>query len=104
MLHWHKEKPSYARAIDRFKTHMVSNQGTNVPNMPPVQHTGLTGISMPNLYNWGKTEFERTCTKWLLSAQRPKGAKYFANSEVSWGEKCFFDAWRMELQGEGKHA
>lgn len=74
MLFWRKQKPSYERAMDWFKEHMVADKGIIVHTKTPVPYPEVTGYYIPTLYNWGERELARTCTKWLLSIQLPDGA------------------------------
>jgi malonyl-CoA O-methyltransferase len=74
MLFWRKQKPSYERAMDWFKQHMVPDQGIIVHTKTPVPYPEVTGYFIPTLYNWDETELARTCTRWLLSIQLPDGA------------------------------
>ncbi len=74
MFFWQKKKPSYERAMDWFKQHMVAGQGIIVHTKEPVPYPEVTGYFIPTLYNWGEQELARTCTRWLLSIQLPGGA------------------------------
>lgn len=74
MLFRKKKKPSYERAMDWFKQHMVADKGIIVHTRQPVPYPEVTGYFIPTLYNWGEKELARTCTKWLLSIQLPDGA------------------------------
>jgi len=74
MFFWQKKKPSYERAMDWFKQHMVAGQGIIVHTKQPVPYPEVTGYYIPTLYNWGEKELARTCTKWLISIQLPDGA------------------------------
>lgn len=74
MLFWQKQKPSYERAMDWFRNHMVADQGIIVHTKQPVPYPEVTGYFIPTLYNWGERELARTCTRWLLSIQLPDGA------------------------------
>lgn len=69
-----KKKPSYERAMDWFKQHMVPGQGIIVHTKQPAPYPEVTGYFIPTLYNWGEKELARTCTKWLLSIQLSDGA------------------------------
>lgn len=74
MLFWKKQKPSYDKAMDWFKNHMVENKGIIVHTRQPVPYAEVTGYFIPTLYNWDEKELARTCTKWLLSIQLEDGA------------------------------
>jgi len=74
MLFRQKSKPSYERAMDWFKQHMVAGTGIIVHTKQPVAYPEVTGYFIPTLYDWGEKELARTCTKWLLSIQLPEGA------------------------------
>jgi len=74
MLFWQKKKPSYERAMDWFKQHMVADQGIIVHTKQPVPYPEVTGYYIPTLYQWGEKELARTFTRWLLSIQLPDGA------------------------------
>ena len=74
MLFRRKAKPSYERAMDWFKQHMVAGKGIIVHTLQPVPYPEVTGYYIPTLYNWGEQELARTCTRWLLSIQLPSGA------------------------------
>ena len=74
MVLWKKKKPSYERALDWFKKHMVADKGIIVHTREPVPYPEVTGYYIPTLYNWGEKELARTCTRWLLSIQQPDGA------------------------------
>lgn len=67
-------KPSYVRAMDWFKQHMVEGKGVIVHTRQPVPYPEVTGYFIPTLYQWGEKELARTCTRWLLSIQLPEGA------------------------------
>ena len=69
-----KQKPSYERAMDWFRQHMVADQGVIVHTKEPVPYPEVTGYFVPTLYHWGEQELARTCTRWLLSMQMPDGA------------------------------
>ncbi len=69
-----KQKPSYERAMDWFRQHMVADQGIIVHTKQPVPYPEVTGYFVPTLYNWGERELARACTRWLLSIQLPDGA------------------------------
>ena len=68
-----KKKPSYQRAMDWFKQHMVADKGIIVHTRQLVPYPEVTGYFIPTLYNWGERELARTCTRWLLSIQLPEG-------------------------------
>lgn len=74
MAFWQKSKPSYERAMDWFKRHMVAGQGIIVHTKQPVPYPEVTGYFIPTLYEWNETELARVCTRWLLSIQLPDGA------------------------------
>ena len=69
-----KQKPSYERAMDWFRQHMVADQGVIVHTKEPVPYPEVTGYFVPTLYDWGEREMARTCIRWLLSIQMPDGA------------------------------
>ena len=69
-----KQKPSYERAMEWFRQHMVAGQGIIVHTKEPVPYPEVTGYFVPTLYKWGEQELARTCTRWLLSIQMPDGA------------------------------
>ena len=69
-----KRKPSYERALDWFRQHMVADQGIIVHTRDLRPYPEVTGYFVPTLYNWGEQERARTCTRWLLSIQLPDGA------------------------------
>ncbi len=71
---WRKRKPSYERAMDWFKNHMVEGQGIIVHTRQPVPYPEVTGYFIPTLYQWGEDELARTCARWLLSIQHGDGA------------------------------
>lgn len=73
MLFW-KKRPSYERAMDWFKAHMVPGQGIIVHTRQPVPYPEVTGYFIPTLYNWNEPELARACTRWLMSIQLPDGA------------------------------
>jgi len=73
MLLSKKARPSYERAMDWFKQHMVADKGIIVHTRQPVPYPEVTGYFIPTLYNWGERELARTCTRWLLSIQLPEG-------------------------------
>lgn len=66
--------PSYERAMDWFKNHMVEGQGIIVHTKQPVPYPEVTGYFIPTLYQWGEDELARTCCRWLISIQLPDGA------------------------------
>ncbi|MEJ2651565.1 MAG: hypothetical protein P8173_07190 [Gammaproteobacteria bacterium] len=74
MPFWHKPKPSYERAMDWFKQHMIADKGIIVHTRQPVPYPEVTGYYIPTLYDWQERALARICTKWLLSIQLPEGA------------------------------
>ena len=74
MFFLQKRKPSYERAMDWFRHHMVAGQGVIVHTKEPVPYPEVTGYFVPTLYNWGERELARACIRWLLSIQLPDGA------------------------------
>ena len=74
MMFWRKKKPSYERAMDWFKDHMVTDKGIIVHTKQPVPYAEVTGYFIPTLYQWGEKELARTCTRWLMSIQLEDGA------------------------------
>lgn len=74
MFFWKKKKPSYERAMDWFKQHMVDGQSIIVHTRKPVPYPEVTGYYIPTLYNWGEKDLARRCTQWLMSIQLPDGA------------------------------
>lgn len=74
MVFWKKQKPSYEKAMDWFKDHMIEGQGIIVHTKQPVPYPEVTGYFIPTLYQWGEQDLARTCTRWLLSIQLPDGA------------------------------
>lgn len=73
-MFWRKKKPSYTRAMDWFKDHMVADKGIIIHTKQPVPYPEVTGYFIPTLYQWGETELARTCTRWLLSIQLEDGS------------------------------
>lgn len=73
MAFWQKSKPSYEKAMDWFKQHMVPGKGIIVHTKQPVPYPEVTGYFIPTLYQWEEKELARTCTRWLLSIQLPEG-------------------------------
>lgn len=74
MPFWQKSKPSYEKAMEWFKQHMVADKGIIVHTRQPVPYPEVTGYFIPTLYQWNEPELARTCTKWLLSIQLPDGS------------------------------
>ncbi len=74
MIFWRKKKPSYERAMDWFKNHMVEGKGIIVHTKQPVPYPEVTGYYIPTLYDWNEPELARVCTRWLMSIQLENGA------------------------------
>lgn len=79
MLFQRKQKTGFDKAIGWFKAHRVPGQGIIVHTRHPVPYAEVTGYFVPTLYEWGEVELARSCTSWLVSAQRADGA--FAASD-----------------------
>lgn len=74
MLFWQRRKPSYERAMNWFREHMVAGKGIIVHTKQMVPYPEVTGYFIPTLYKWEEIELARTCTRWLMSIQLADGA------------------------------
>lgn len=86
-----------------------------IPAYPDVAWVCSTGMAQYAIvwYTLGKKEPADRAISYLEKIQNKsggwngsygKGAQYIAGAEISWAVKYFLDAYRLKLQGEGKHA
>lgn len=86
-----------------------------IPAYPDVEWTCSTAIAQYAgvWYRLGKKDRADRAIRYLENIQNKsggfygsygKGAKYIAGAEISWAVKYFLDAYRLKLEGEGKHA
>ncbi len=86
-----------------------------IPAYPDVTWVCSTGMAQYAIvwYTLGRKEAADRAIRYLEKIQNKsggffgsygKGAQYIAGGEISWAVKYFLDAYRLKLQGEGKHA